>query len=214
MAFFMHYCKKIKPILWVVLLSLFTHVALAGNSSLSVRSAELVAVDDFFVLNADVDMKFSQKVEEAISKGFVLNFLVEFQLAQPRKYWFDDEIVTVVHELALSYHALSRQFLVTRGDQQKAFVRLDEALDDLSDISGLKVFKKSELDKDESYKAAFLMRLDTKKLPQALQGDSVGAEDWKMSTQRFEWVPNLVNNPVKPEMKAEPNPEVKLEPAK
>jgi hypothetical protein len=170
---------------------LFATTALAGNSTMIIRSASLVAVEDSYVLNADVDVKFSEKMEEAISKGFELNFLIEFQLVKPRKYWFDDEIVTVTNNVTLSYHALSRQFLVIRGDQQKAFVRLDEATDDLSDISGLKVFQKSEIEKGEPYKAALLMRLDPKKLPKVLQGESIGSDDWKISSQRFEWIPSL-----------------------
>lgn len=166
-------------------------MAIAANSSMNVRSASIVAVEDSYVLNADVDMKFSEKMEEALNKGFELNFLIEFQLSKPRKYWFDDEIVTVTQNVTLSYHALSRQFLVIRGDQQKAFVRLDEATDDLSDIAGLKVFQKSEVEKGEAYKAAVLMRLDPKKLPKVLQGDTISSDDWKMASQRFEWVPNL-----------------------
>jgi len=191
MAFSMRCCKKIKQLLSICLLTLFATTAVAGNSSMSIRSASLVALDDSYALNADVDMKFSEKMEEAISKGFELNFLIEFQLAKPRKYWFDDEVVTVTHHVTLSYHALSRQFLVIRGDQQKAFVRLDEATDDLSEISDLKVFQKSEVEKGEHYKAAVLMRLDPKKLPKVLQGDAMGSDDWKMSSQRFEWVPSL-----------------------
>jgi len=125
MAFFMHCCKKIKQFLTIFLFMLFATAALASDSSMNVRSASLEALEDSYVLNADVEMKFSEKMEEAISKGFELNFLIEFQLAKPRSYWFDDEIVTVTHNVTLSYHALSRQFLVIRGDQQKAFVRLD-----------------------------------------------------------------------------------------
>jgi hypothetical protein len=190
-AFSMPCYKKIKQFLFISLLALFSTTVLAGNSSLNIKSAELEALEDIYVLNADVDMKFSEKIEEAISKGFELNFLIEFQLAKPRKYWFDDEVVTVTHDVSLSYHALSRQFLVIRGDQQKTFVRLDEAIDDLSAISDLKVFQKSEVEKGELYKAVLLMRLDAKKLPKALQGEAIGSDDWKMSSQRFEWVPDL-----------------------
>jgi hypothetical protein len=187
----MHCYKRVKQLLSICLLVLFATTAWAGNSTMNIKDASLVAVDDFYTLNADVDMKFSDKMEEAISKGFELNFLIEFQLAKPRKYWFDDEVVTVTHNVTLSYHALSRQFLVIRGDQQKAFVRLDEATDDLSDISGLKVFQKAEVEKGEHYTAALLMRLNPKKLPKVLQGDTIGSDDWKMSSQRFEWEPIL-----------------------
>lgn len=202
----MHCCKKIKLLLCAWLILLIPQLAVAGGTSLHINTAELIAVGDMVALNADVDMRFSPKVEEAISKGFVLKFILEFQLSKPRKYWFDDEVVTFSHEIALNYHALSRQFIVTRGDQQKAFVRLDEALDDLSYFSGLSVIKKSEIDDEDHLKAALLMRLDTKKLPQALQAD----DEWHMTSQRFEWTPNIVNQPAK----AESKPEIKLEPAK
>lgn len=192
MAFSMPCCKKIKQLLLICFFALFSTTVLAGNSSLIIKSAELVALEDAYTLNADVDVKFSNAIEEVISKGFELNFLIEFQLAKPRKYWFDDEVVTISHEVSLSYHALSRQFLVIRGDQQKTFVRLDEALDDLSYISGLKVFQKSEVEKGELYKAVLLMRLNSKKLPKTLQSESIaGSDDWQMSSQHFEWVPNL-----------------------
>jgi hypothetical protein len=35
------------------------------------------------------------------------------------------------------------------------------------------------------------MRLDHKKLPKALQVEGMGSNDWKMSSQRFEWTPNI-----------------------
>ncbi len=191
MGFSMPYCKKFKRLLAVFFFAFFSTAGFAAGSSMLVRSADIKAQDEAYVLNADVDVKFSAAIEDAISKGFALNFIVEFQLASPRKYWFDDEIATVTQHITLSYHALSRQFLLLRGDQQKSFVRLDEAIDDLSSISDLKVFSKSQVEKGEAYKASFLMRLDTKKLPKTLQGEGMLSEEWAMSTPRFEWQPTL-----------------------
>ena len=191
MGFSMPYCKKIKLIFIAFFFAFFSMAGLAANSSMLVKSAELKAQDDAYVLNADVDIKFSSAIEEAISKGYTLNFIIEFQLATPIKYWFDDEIATVIQRVSLSYHALSRQYLLVRGEQQKTFVRLDEAIYDLSTISDLKVYSKSQVEKGEPYKAGFLMRLDTKKLPKTLQGDGLVSEEWTMTTQRFEWQPTL-----------------------
>lgn len=198
----MHYCKKIKQLLLVSVFMLFATNAIANNTnintngnadlnSLHIKSAELVSVEDGYVLNADVDIKFSDDMEEAIIKGFELNFLVEFQLVTPRKYWFDDEIVTVTHRISLNYHALSRQYLLIRDDQQKTFATLEEATQDLSKIRDLKVLLKSDVVKGEPYNAALLMRLDHTKLPKALQVDAISSDDWKMISQRFEWSPNL-----------------------
>jgi hypothetical protein len=187
----MPYCKKIKLFFFAFFFAFFSMAGFAATSSMSIKSAELKAQEDAYLLNADIDIKFSSAIEDAISKGYTLNFIIEFQLATPRKYWFDDEIATVTQRVSLSYHALSRQFLLVRGEQQKTFVRLDEAIDDLSSISDLKVFSKSQVEKGESYKAGFLMRLDTKKLPKTLQGDGLVSEEWTMTTQRFEWQPTL-----------------------
>ena len=197
-ASFMHYCKKIKQLLFISVFMLFATSAVANtvsanadSNSLNIKSAELVSIEDGYVLNADVDIKFIDEMEEAIIKGFELNFLVEFQLVTPRKYWFDDEIVTVTHRISLNYHALSRQYLLIRDDQQKTFATLNEAVEDLSKIHDLKVLLKADVVKGEPYNAALLMRLDHTKLPKALQVDAISSDDWKMISQRFEWSPNL-----------------------
>lgn len=196
----MPYYKKTKQFLCLFLTLLLlssVNSAFAAGSSLSIRNVELSLQDDSYELNADVDIKFNAEIEQAISKGFELNFLIEFQLVSPRKYWFDDEIVTSTHHVMLSYHALSRQFLLVRTDaqglqsQQKVYSSLEEAKQALAEIRDLKVFPKSELEKAESYKAVLLMRLDYKKLSKALQVDAIGSDDWKISSPRYEWVPNL-----------------------
>ena len=124
---FMRYYKSIKQLFAVCLLMSMAHPAIAGSvapttnvNSLTIKSAEIVLVEEAYLLNADVDVKFNADLEEALNKGFEFNFLVEFQLVIPYQYWFDDEIATVTHRVVLSYHALSRQYLLQRGEQQNA----------------------------------------------------------------------------------------------
>jgi len=190
-AFFMHYCKKIKQLLCVLGLLLFASSALAADGSLHIRSANLITFEDDVLLNADAEINFSPEMEKAILKGFTFNFLIEFQLIIPRKYWFNDEIATTVQQVSLNYHALSRQYIVTRNEQQRTYASLDEAIEDLSIIQDLKVFQKSDVEKGEPYLAILLMRLDHKKLPKALQVEGMASNDWKMTSQRFEWSPNI-----------------------
>lgn len=188
---FMHYCKKIKVIFCVVALVFFSSSVLAEGSSLRLRSANLTVYEDDYLLNADAEINFGSEIEKAILKGFVFNFLIEFQLLTPKKYWFDDEVATVVQHVSLSYHALTRQYIVMRNDQQRAYATLDEALEDLSIIQDMKVFQEADVEKGERYQAVLLMRLDQKKLPKALQIEGMTSSEWKISSQRFEWTPNL-----------------------
>ncbi len=196
MAFFMRYCKKINQLFYILGLSLAmsllaTSLVLAANSSLMIRSANLITFENDVLLNADAEINFSTEMEKAILKGFTLNFLVEFQLVSPRKYWFDDEIATTVQQISLSYHALTRQYIVVRNEQQRNYASLDEAIEDLSIIQDLKVFEKTDLEKGEAYKAILLMRLDHKKLPQTSELEGAASNVWKMTSQRFEWTPNI-----------------------
>jgi hypothetical protein len=162
-------------------------LAYAAASSIQIKSAELQLQDDYYSLSADVDIGFDNEIEEAINKGVPLDFLVEFQIVSPRKYWFDDEIVTTSQNITLSYHALTKQYLVNRGVHQKSFETLSEAKQELTELSDWKVVEKSVLEKNEVYNAALLIRLDQTKLPKAIQVDAIASEKWNLSSQKFEW---------------------------
>ena len=196
MASFMHYCKKLSNFwgwgLFLLLLGMFS-LALAAESSIRIKSAELQPLDDFYSLSADVEISFDKEIEEAVNKGVPLSFLIEFQIVRPRKYWFDDEIVTTSQEMTLSYHALSRQYLVNRGAHQQSFESLNEAAQALGQIDEWKVVEKSVLEKGETYRAAMLIRLDQTKLPKAIQVDTIGSEKWNLISQKFEWTLKELN---------------------
>ena len=180
----MHFCKKLS---FLLLLICAATLAFAADSGINIKSAELQAQDDYYGLNADVDMTFDKEIEEAINKGVPLNFLIEFQIVSPRKYWFDDEIVTVSQTVSLSYHALSRQYLVNRAGHQQSFASLSEAMNELLTLNEWKVVDRALLEKPDVYKAALLIRLDQTKLPKAIQVDAIASEKWNLSSQKFEW---------------------------
>lgn len=186
-AYFTRYCKKISTQL-VLVLWLGSAASLAfASSAIQIKTAELHAQDDFYSLTADVTMSLDKDIEEAVNKGVPLNFVVEFQIVSPREYWFDDEVVTISQNITLSYHALTRQYLVNRGKHQQSFESLGEAIKDLIGLSEWKVVDKSLLEKGELYRAALLIRLDQNKLPKAIQVDAIGSEKWNLTSEKFEW---------------------------
>ena len=88
-AFFMRYCKKLSNLwgwgLLLLLLGMFS-LAIAAESSIRIKSAELEPLDGFYSLSADAEMSFDKEIEEAVNKGVPLSFLIEFQIVRPRKY--------------------------------------------------------------------------------------------------------------------------------
>lgn len=199
-AFFTRYCKKNKlpRFLSARLLKIWATTAfslffagyiLAASSYLNIKAADLVPADDAYALSAVLDINFSSVVEEALNKGVPLTFLIEFQVVSPRRYWFDDEVVTASTRVMLSYHALSRQYLINRESHQQAFSTLHEAKEDLSRVRDWVVLEKALLKKGEAYNAALRVRLDHSQLPKPLQVEALGSENWEMVSQRYRWTP-------------------------
>lgn len=183
-ACFMRFYKKISVFLGLMAM---LNVAMASTNSIEITAAELDAVDNAYVLNAEFDIDFDKTLEEAVNKGITLSFLVEFQIVKPSKYWFDDEIVTVRRQITLNFHALTRQYLVSYDQHQKSFETLAEALHALMRIEQWKVAPKNILEKGETYQAALLMRLDKDQLPKAIQVDALSSENWNLASEIYTW---------------------------
>lgn len=201
MVFFTHSFKKINlkkfsqyARISIIFLLLNTASSAFAASSININYAELQPFEDSYALSADIDIDFDDAIEEAVNKGVALHFLIEFQVVKPWKYWFDDEIVTVSKSVTLSYHALSRQYLVNHGTHQKSFETLSEAKDALMQISNWKVMDKLLIEKNEAYNAALLVRLDQSKLPKAIQVDAIGSEKWNLTSQKYEWALKEANS--------------------
>lgn len=171
----------------------FSQLANAGNSTIHIKSAELLATEEAYNLIADFDISFSPVIEDALNKGVPLTFLVEFQLSSPRRYWFDDEIVTQTQYLTLSYHALSRQYLVNRNNHRQSFATLQQAKEECSKIKSWPVVDKKLVKKGDAYFAAIKVRLDQTKLPKPLQVEAIGSDDWNIASERYRWTPVLAN---------------------
>ncbi len=184
MAYIMHFYKKFSVLLGLMCWLL---TAVAAESSLSVDYAALELKEDAYVLNAAFSASFDEVIEEAIKKGVPLTFVIEFQIVEPRKYWFDDEVVTISKTVDLNYHALTRQYLVTRDGHQKSFESLSEARLELAQVKDWKVVSKNQLEKNSRYQAAILMRLDKSTLPKAIQVDSISTDEWNLVSAVYRW---------------------------
>lgn len=190
-AFFTRYFKKTNLTVIFLFSFFLMPLASASDSRLSITQAELVASGGQYQLNADLELNLSEQVEDAISKGVPLNFLVEFQLTTPRKYWFDKEIITVSNNVTLSYHALSRQYLINRNKQQQSYASLAEAIAEFVRLREWAMFDAELLEPGMIYFAGLRVRLDHSKLPKPIQVEALGSESWNMISQRYRWEPAL-----------------------
>jgi len=185
MVSFMPYYKRINLFLVLMLACL---VAVAADHQIIIKNADLEASADAYVLNADLEVTLGEAIEEAINKGVPVEFLYEFSLVKPRMLWFDKVVTKANTRITVSYHALSRQYLVNQGERQTSHEILSEAMIELVQLYDWTVFDQSLIEAGESYEAILSMRLDQSKLPKAIQVDAIGSEQWNLAAEPFEWV--------------------------
>jgi len=189
----MHYYKKYSVYLIGLIISmclLMPTIAQAEKpQNLKIVNANFIESKQAYRLFTEVNITFAQAVRNALKKGFELSFIQEFQLLKPRKYWFDDEIITIVRPITLSYHALSRQYLLMVAGQQQTFSSLEAVKSAFAHLEPEPVFHHNILDKAIRYRAVVLFRLDYKKLPNDLQSEADDLDDWHLTSQRYEWTP-------------------------
>src|SRR5206468_5873792 len=82
---------------------------------IAVKSAVLEPTDDGWQLDADFDVQFSSRLEEAVNRGVPLYFVVEFELSRPRWYWFDQKPVQYTQTYKITYTPLLRQYRLSVG---------------------------------------------------------------------------------------------------
>jgi len=170
----------------------------ARANEVEVREAQLEAVEEGLILNADFAFDLSQRLEEAVVNGVPLYFRVEFELSRPRWYWFDDNAVSATLQLRLSYHALSRTYRLSTGLLQQNFTTLEEALNVMKRVRNWLVADRTVTFSDADYEARVRLRLDPAMLPKPFQLSALTSRELQLESpwKRFMVRPRQLPAPV------------------
>jgi hypothetical protein len=168
-------------------LALLVAAAVARAEGITVTAATIEPSEEGWTLEAAFDVQFSQRLEEAVNRGVPLYFVVEFELARPRWYWFDDKPVVLSQTYRISYTPLLRQYRLSVGSVYQNFTRFEEVTRVLSRLRGWHVADKGALKKDQVYQASVRMRLDTAQLPKPFQLNAISSRDWTLDSDWHRW---------------------------
>lgn len=166
---------------------------LAWAADIEIANPQILAGDDGYVVSADFKFELTPRLEEAVTKGVVLYFVVEFEMTRGRWYWLDEKLVSRSQTHSLSYHALTRQYRLSTGGLHQSFTTLSDALAVLSRLRHWAVIDKGDkfVQPGESYHSALRMRLDFNQLPKPFQITALGNKDWNLSSDWKSWVATL-----------------------
>ncbi len=177
--------KSVVSWLLAAFAALFVSVAVAGG--IEIRSAGVVPGEDAFLLDADMSIELSPVLEDVVSRGVPLHFVVEFEINRPRWYWFDDKVAARTQNYRLSYHALTRQYRLSTGLLHQNFASVEEALRIISRLRQWPVADRSQLQPGESYEAALRLRVDLTQLPKPIQVSAIGSSEWALGSDWLRW---------------------------
>jgi hypothetical protein len=172
-----------------VLLACFLAIsgsALAADKSM-VRQAAIRAIPQGYALDADIDIVLNRTLEDALTKGINLHFLVELEVTRPRNWWLDEDIAEPVRKLRIYYHLLLRRYVVEMGYTTQTVSTLDEALALLGKVIDWQVLERGALKAGQHYDARLRLRLDTAQLPKPLSIGAVTGDKWELATPWHEW---------------------------
>ena len=159
----------------------------ARADTIVVKSAELRADDDDFVLNADFDLTLNATLEEALQRGVPLYFLLEFEISRPRWYWFDDKVLSSSVQYRITWTALTRQYRVSSGLFGQTLYTLEEVERFLSRVTSRPVARRDQLQQGARYDAALRLRLDVNQLPKPFQVDALASREWSLQSEWHRW---------------------------
>lgn len=171
----------------LLVMALLVAAPAAATEGVSVKSATLEAVDDGWQVQAQFDVQFSGRLEEAVNRGVPLYLIVEFEISRPRWYWFDEKPIRTSQVYKISYTPLLRQYRLSVGNAYQNFTRFEEVTRVLSRLRGWHVADKGALKKDQVYQAALRMRLDTAQLPKPFQLNAIASSDWTLESDWHRW---------------------------
>lgn len=154
-------------------------------NGVDVLSARIVSTDEGFALDADFDLKVSQLLQDAVSRGIPLYFVLEVDISKPRWYWRDEKLVSAERTWRLTYTPLLEQYRLQSGLFTQNFTRFEDVRRTLSRVRSFAVTGRDALRKGETYQAFVRFRLDATQLPKPLQVSAVGSKDWTLSS---DWV--------------------------
>lgn len=182
-------------LLWMVFLGGVLVQPAWAQSTVQLTEPSIERGDDGVYLSATLDFALSPGLEDALSRGMPLTFVMQAEVMRERWYWYDKKVSGVERYFRLTYQPLSRRWRlhVSSAPIQSIGlgVTLGNSYDTLSDamlavqkINRWKVADTLVLQKDVKQRLDLRFRLDLSQLPQALQFGNQASSEWNINFEQ------------------------------
>ena len=179
----------------------------ASASATELTQLRVERAEDGVYLSAVVQFDLPVVVEDALTKGIAMFFVIEADMYQNRWYWTDRRVASATRTIRLSFQPLTRRWRVNivtglinnssglRATLNQNYESLPEALSAVQRLSRWKIADNAEVEPDVTYKLEFSFNMDLSQLPRPFQIGVAGQRDWTISVQQTE---RLQVGPIRP----------------
>lgn len=160
----------------------------AAHADFKITELNARLQDGALVLNGNMQLELSRKVEEAVSKGIELPLLVEARLYRKRAFWWDERVDVWVLRRNLRYHALSGQYVVGMGTTYESFHSPADALKQLGTLTDLRLpLSDPEMATDTDFVLRLRTHIDIEALPAPLRPVAYTTLSWHLNSGWTSW---------------------------
>lgn len=149
------------------------------------------------LVTARLTLALPEVVQDALRRGVPVFFEAEAEVLRRHRYWFSRRLARERRHMRLAYQPLTRHWLLTTSPRpldegagahaiSTAFDTFDEALTAVGRMERWQVANDAQLAKGGRKMLRFRFKLDTKRLPAAMQIGAMGAgaSGWTLALQR------------------------------
>jgi hypothetical protein len=178
--------RRVTPLLMCAALCWPGH---ARASEFRVIDADTRLTDGVYRLNAIIDYDLTTPVREALHNGIALVFELHIEVLHDQAWWWEPSVAELEQNHRLSYHALSRQFVVENLNTglQQTFPDLSSALRHQGLVRELPLIDASLLEDDQSYSVSLRARLSLSELPLPIRVRAYTSDAWRLASNWYTW---------------------------
>lgn len=164
-------------------------VALASDGFFKVRDAHAVLRDDVYLLDADIDFRFSEASLEALQNGIPLVLEIQIKVEKPREWLWSETVASLSQRHRLQYHALSDRYVVHNLNTglRQSFARLENALDALGALREFPMLDRRLLEGDTRYRVKLRAGLVVEELPTPIRLWAYASDQWRLDSDWYTW---------------------------
>lgn len=163
--------------------------AAESNPPFGIRTAYVQLVENVYLLSARLQLPLNGHLRDALKDGVPLKLEVELEVNGSRRFWLDEGVASLRQIYQLQYDAVSDRYLVRNlnSGEQSSFPTLDDALEQMTQISGLPVLDRALIEPGRRYEFNLRVTRDLGDIPQTLRVLMFWTDDWHRVSEWYTW---------------------------